>query len=203
MIKRRSRGTFDASRWFFAYHLQILKLFQLLSPKLLMLKRRVLQNKITPPMTMTLPQRPCQRQILATIKYLTVLQADMRLSSELLSEVENFEKNELKHQEVVEKNVLPNAEGKDLQIIDINISEDVSRENIPSDINNFDKSQLKKMETVEKVVLPKTEGINSINLLFYRLIQKLLARRSRPRLRASRQRRSITSKSWRRKSQQR
>jgi hypothetical protein len=36
----------------------------------------------------------------------------MRLSSELLSEVENFEKNELKHQEVVEKNVLPNAEGK-------------------------------------------------------------------------------------------
>ena len=127
----------------------------------------------------------------------------MRLSSELLSEVENFEKNELKHQEVVEKNVLPNAEGKDLQIIDINISEDVSRENIPSDINNFDKSQLKKMETVEKVVLPKTEGINSINLLFYRLIQKLLARRSRPRLRASRQRRSITSKSWRRKSQQR
>ena len=34
---------------------------QLLSPKLLMLKRRVLQNKITPPRTMTLPQRPCQR----------------------------------------------------------------------------------------------------------------------------------------------
>jgi len=42
----------------------------------------------------------------------TLPEADMRLSSELLSEVENFEKNELKHQEVVEKNVLPNAEGK-------------------------------------------------------------------------------------------